>query len=238
LEDLWPFNEEIVARAVAASELPVISGVGHEIDFTICDFVADLRAATPSAAAELITEGIYQSIQFLGTAPVRMRALLEQQYAEKLEQFRTAHGRLMRMHPRRRMNDWLQRLDDLRSTLTRCVTRGLRERNLAVRRADERLRRVRPVLELARRKELVQLESSRLHELMRHQFRKRRDSLSALEARLRLLGPEQVLARGYSITTNANTGEVVRDSEQVRDGDTLKTRLKAGEIRSVVAKKS
>src|SRR5204863_5908611 len=83
LEDLWAFNEEIVARAIFHSALPVVSAVGHEIDFTISDFVADLRAATPSAAAEIITEGVFSSCEFIASAADRMRQLVEQQLDEK-----------------------------------------------------------------------------------------------------------------------------------------------------------
>src|SRR5207249_8468374 len=85
LEDLWAFNEEVVARAIFESALPVVSGVGHEIDFTISDFVADLRAATPSAAAEIITEGVFSSGPFIAEAGGRLRQLLDRQLADKFE---------------------------------------------------------------------------------------------------------------------------------------------------------
>src|SRR4029077_8428533 len=86
LEDLWAFNEEIVARAIFNSSLPVVSAVGHEIDFTISDFVADLRAATPSAAAEIITEGVFSSFEFVGEAARRIRQLTRQQFERKADE--------------------------------------------------------------------------------------------------------------------------------------------------------
>src|SRR5262245_27104304 len=121
LEDLWAFNEEIVARAIFESALPVVSAVGHEIDFTISDFVADLRAATPSAAAEILTEGLFASRQFVGEAGRRLR----QWVRERLEWRREAVGdwsrRLTRLNPRRWVQDRLQYLDELLAALSRAL---------------------------------------------------------------------------------------------------------------------
>src|SRR6185369_937366 len=100
LEDLWAFNEEAVARAIFESALPVVSAVGHEIDFTISDFVADLRAATPSAAAEIITEGVFSRCKFLAEAGSHLRELAGQRLDEKEDALAQARQRLMRMHPR------------------------------------------------------------------------------------------------------------------------------------------
>ncbi|HOB33268.1 MAG TPA: exodeoxyribonuclease VII large subunit, partial [Verrucomicrobiota bacterium] len=130
IEDLWAFNEEIVARAIFDSAVPVVSGVGHEIDFTIADFVADLRAATPSAAAEIITEGVFSSCAFVSQASGRLQHLLRQRLRDKQEEFEDAARRLARMHPRRRFNEWLQRLDDLHASLLRCVQSGARSQKL------------------------------------------------------------------------------------------------------------
>src|SRR5262249_61536868 len=111
LEDLWAFNEEIVARAIFHSDLPVVSAVGHEIDFTISDFVADLRAATPSAAAEIITEGGFSSCQFISEVHSRIRQLWLQQLAIKQQSLARAAHHLARKHPRRRFREWDQRLE-------------------------------------------------------------------------------------------------------------------------------
>ena len=131
LEDLWAFNEEVVARAIFESRLPVISAVGHEIDFTISDFVADMRAATPSAAAEIITEGVFSSCQFLSGVGDRMRELFRQRLEDKEYEVEQFLQRLARVHPRRRFDEWLQRLDDLQNSLSRCVRQGTRDRQTA-----------------------------------------------------------------------------------------------------------
>ena len=208
LEDLWAFNEEIVARAIFESAIPVVSAVGHEIDFTIADFVADVRAATPSAAAEIITEGFFASRQLVADLIQRM----------------------IRVHPRRRMNERLQQLDDLQVGLLRCVRQGTKGRQVAWQNLATRLLRVRPAQRLQQRRELLKTNRQRLRELAQGHLRNWQNRFGATEARLRLLGPEQVLARGYSITTDAKTGKVLREAAGVKSGQRLKTRLKAGEI--------
>jgi exodeoxyribonuclease VII large subunit len=215
LEDLWAFNEEVVARAIFESAIPVVSAVGHEIDFTIGDFVADVRAATPSAAAEIITEGVFASRQLVVDLTQRM----------------------VRAHPRRRMNELLQRLDDLQAGLLRCTRQGTKERQVAWQNLAERLLRVRPAQLLRQRRESLVVSRRRLHELTQVHLRNWKNRFGATESRLRLLGPEQVLSRGYSITMDAATGKVLRAAKDVKVGQHLKTRLKAGEVLSKVDKR-
>ena len=236
LEDLWAFNEAVVARAIFDSALPVVSAVGHEIDFTISDFVADVRAATPSAAAEIITEGVFASYEFLAEASRRLRQLARQQLEDKRYGLEQTTQRLARVHPRRRLNDWLQRLDDAQASLLRCAKQGARRQRLTWQNLSERLGRVRPALVLKQRRESLTQLDHRLHAEMRQQLEARKTGLAALEARLRLLGPEQVLARGYSITTDDASGKVLRAAKQVKPGQRLKTRLMAGEVFSTVEK--
>ena len=234
LEDLWAFNEEVVARALFESALPVVSAVGHEIDFTISDFVADLRAATPSAAAELITEGFFSSREFVRETTRWLRRKTEQRLAGVHEQLEQLTDRLARAHPRRKIDERLQRLDDLHAALFRGVRGQLRDRQSRWQLARQGLMRLRPVTQLVRRRETVEQLTRRLRELARHQADGVRKRFVELETRLRLLSPEQVLARGYSITMDANSGEVLRDANQVKPGGALKTRLHRGEVRSVV----
>jgi exodeoxyribonuclease VII large subunit len=214
LEDLWAFNEEVVARAIFDSAIPVVSAVGHEIDFTISDFVADIRAATPSAAAEIITEGVFASRQLVMSLVRRMA----------------------QAHPRKRLDESLQRLDDLLASLLRCGKHGVRERQVACQNLAMRLRQVRPKQLLQQRRELLNLNRQRLRELAHLRFRDLKNGLAATEARLRLLGPEQVLARGYSITMDAATGRVLREAGKTKPGQALKTRLAQGEITSHVSR--
>jgi exodeoxyribonuclease VII large subunit len=141
-----------------------------------------------------------------------------------------ATQRLTRVHPRRRLNDWLQRLDDAQASLLRCVKQGARRHRLAWQNLSDRLARVRPGVLLGQRREVFGQVGRRLHEQVRRQLEASRNALGSLEGRLRLLGPEQVLARGYSITTDAATGQVLREAREVKASQRLRTRLKAGEV--------
>ncbi len=234
LEDLWAFNEEVVARAIFHSALPVVSAVGHEVDFSISDFVADVRAATPSAAAEIITEGFFSSCQFVAQAAGRIRQLVRQRIEDKGYILEQTNRHLARMYPRRRFNDWLQRLDDLQVSLARCAKQSLRERRAASRGLWDRLNRLRPAALLKQRREALLQRTARLHEQAHRRLERLRHQIATLEARLRLLGPEQVLARGYSITTDALTGKVITEAAVLKTGQVLRTRFKRGSATSKV----
>jgi len=230
LEDLWAFNEEAVARAIFESAVPVVSAVGHEIDFTISDFVADVRAPTPSVGAEIITEGVFASREFVAEAPGLLRRRVRQGLETAALEFQQLQGRLTRAHPRRRLDEFLQRLDDLQNGLVRCAKQGTKERQVVWRNLATRLLRVRPAQWLRQRHDHLKTTRQRLDELAQGRWRNWQNRFTATETRLRLLGPEQVLARGYSITMDAATGTVLREAVKVKAGQRLKTRLKTGEI--------
>jgi len=234
LEDLWAFNEEVVARAIFESALPVVSAVGHEIDFTISDFVADLRAATPSAAAELITEGPFASRQFVIEAGRRLRQLMRSHLDSTRDEISRLAQRLARVHPRRRLQEQLQYLDDLQTALVRCARQGWREQRTRWQNLGQRLARLKPAMVFAQRRDRLGEMRRRLREQSRGGLLQHRNRFVHLQSRLRLLGPENVLARGYSITTDAASGHVIRAASEARPGQRLKTKLKSGEVRSVV----
>jgi exodeoxyribonuclease VII large subunit len=230
LEDLWAFNEEIVARAIYRSALPVVSAVGHEIDFTISDFVADVRAATPSAAAEIITEDVFSSCQFVAGAQARLAQLARQQLQDKEYRLAELRQRMARVRPRRRLDDLLQRLDDRQASLSRCLKHAVLTRRLQFQNLCERLSRVRPQVLLNQRREAFSRTRHRMDEHARHRLGELKSRLETLQARLRLLGPEQVLSRGYSITADAETGRVLRQPTEVQPNQRIRTRLQHGTI--------
>lgn len=234
LEDLWTFNEEAVARAIASSEIPVISAIGHEIDFTIADFVADFRAATPSAAAEILTQDYVASREFVESAAERIGFLVRQRLARTREQVDALQRRLSRLHPRRQLEERGQQLDDLQASLLRLAQRGLKDRASRLEHQRHRFLLVRPAAIVIRRREILQGLRRRLPSAFAHRQKNLQSRLDSLAARLKLLSPQNVLNRGYSITLDVETGSVIRSADQVSTGQSLRTRLASGEIQSTV----
>jgi len=236
IEDLWCFNEEIVARAIAASAVPVVSAVGHEIDFTIADFVADLRAATPSAAAEVLTQHYVESRGFVAEAGERLVDAADRALSERSEDLDGLRRRLVRSHPRRRMEVRSQQLDDALEGLRRGVARISRERRRNLADRLQRLAAARPTARLKAWKQSLGVATAALASGPAAGLEVRRRRLAELETRLRLLAPQAILDRGYSLTLDAETGRVVRNAAEIRSGTRLRTRLQHGEVTSVATR--
>ncbi|MFZ4395513.1 MAG: exodeoxyribonuclease VII large subunit [Kiritimatiellia bacterium] len=232
IEDLWCFNEECVARAIARSEIPVISAVGHEIDFTISDFVADVRAPTPSAAAELVVGRKEDFEAALRTQTRTLRQLLRQRLTELHGRLDIARASHVFHAPRQSVERAAQALDGLELRLKQALAgAGARQR----RRLDE----FRVRLQLLRGSRL-QGVAGRLDALLRRMthaapmaLQRRQQQVSALERQLRALSPVAVLERGYSLTRMSD-GTLVRSVRQVPVGTRLRTQVADGTMESVV----
>ncbi len=234
LEDLWAFNEEIVARAIAASCLPVISAVGHEVDFTISDFVADLRAPTPSAAAELITEGVFSSWEFIVDSGGELRRLARRQLRLRAEVSNHLCRRLSALHPRRLLNLHRQRLDDFEAAMVRAARARLESGFLITGQLARQLSTHRPETVLNRERERLRQLTELAAERVRRNHGRMQSALDQLGEALRLLSPLNVLERGYSITRNADSGRLVASAGDVKKGDCLATTLSDGKVISEV----
>ena len=233
LEDLWAFNEEAVARAIHASSVPVVSAVGHEIDFTISDFVADARAATPSAAAEIITAAAVTLSDSLATTGERLTWLARRRRESFKEHTATIAHRLGRCHPRRRLQERMQRVDELHTDLQRAAQSHRQKFSTHWRGLAERLLRVHPELVVRHRRQQVAQLAARLHERKGHRLDSAAQRLTRLVDRLRLLGPANVLARGYSITQNLKSKKVIRSVKDAPSGTRLSTQLFDGSVESM-----
>jgi len=223
IEDLWAFNEEVVARAMVASPLPTISGVGHETDTTIADYVSDLRAATPTAAAELATQGWHEAADKI--ADIGMALGRAMQYRIARQQQGVDHLSLRLIHPATRLAHARNRLALLGSQLDASLARSLRRHRDRLNRAALGLSRSSPRTE--RRSGHVRLLAQRLDAASREQQQKRRSALDNIAAALAHLNPQATLARGFSIVRDAN-GDLVTDAACLYAGQIVNLHLARG----------
>ena len=231
LEDLWSFNEEVVARAIHASAIPVVSAVGHEIDFTIADLVADLRAATPSAAAELVSPDLQEVAARIAQGRQRLVQAMGQRLRRETRELALLERRLI--SPRRRLEQHFQRLDELLARLPTALTTQLSLKRSQLRALAARIGALSPRSRLAAHDRQVQHARHRLLTAMRRQLDLREARLTRCERVLRALGPGATLERGYALVTDAE-GRLVRDAATLAPGDVLTTRLARGRVESSV----
>ncbi len=235
LEDLWCFNEEVVARAIAACPIPVISAVGHEIDFTIADFVADLRAPTPSAAAELAVpdaEELRERLKSLRRRMIRAGGERIGRLALRLESLRRG---VLQRGGERLLREPAMHLDKLRMRLSLAAggrLRGLRGKLDAIRSVHQARH---PLVILRQRGERVAAARVLFQRTLAEQLAQRARRLESLRGMLRALGPESAFQRGFSITMGPD-GKVLRSKDAVRPGEQIITRLADGSLLSRVEK--
>ena len=233
LEDLWCFNEEVVARAVFASRLPVISAVGHEIDFTIADFAADLRAPTPSAAAELLAPDRMDLLASLRQSQQRLQRRLHQTLDAARRELDLASRRILRRDAERLMLPWQQRLDATAEALERAVSQCLADSTAAAQRLQHRLELRRPDRMLGERQLKLLHLRAQLTALTEAAMERRQAALRTCAGLLRTLGPQSVLDRGFSCALDLS-GRIVRDAARLTAGEEIEVRFCKGRARAVV----
>ena len=231
LEDLWAFNEELVAREIYAATVPTVSAVGHEIDFSIADLVADARAATPSAAAELISTDQNELLLHLDSLRDALGRSLRRQFKSLNEQVVLLRKRVR--HPGHALSQQRNSLMGLSNNLQRATERQVTNRKAQARQLGIRLANQHPRQRLARHQLQAQQLSQQLQQRIRQRLRDMRSAVTHQEKLLASLGPEQTLSRGYAIVTGEN-GTVIRRATQAKAGDALRVKLDSGALTTTV----
>ena len=226
LEDLWAFNDEALTRAVAECPIPIVSAVGHEVDTGLTDFAADLRAPTPSAAAELVSPDLSVVSQRLAGLHRRLRWVMAQQLRTPQERLRHLSQRLR--SPRQHLEQSSQRLDELHNRLQRQMQHRLTLLQGRLQPSQQRLARLSPERLLLDRQQQLAALNKRLPQPIQRQIQQQQVQLAGLSKRLQTASPLETLARGYSITFKGD--EAVRSVKQLQAGDTLTTRLADGAV--------
>nr|WP_264291198.1 exodeoxyribonuclease VII large subunit [Vibrio fluvialis] len=233
LEDLWCFNHEIVARTIAASQIPIISAVGHEIDVTIADFVADVRAPTPSAAAELVSRDNSHKKQAFQGYEHKLASAMRHYFAEQKVSLKQLQYRLDKQHPMYRLQRQQQQLDELSMRLERAVQKQLNGTRQHLAKQQHRLQLLSPEKTLREQRYTLALRERNLIDAMQRQLVMSQHRFTRLIDKLDTVSPLATLSRGYSITQTAQ-GKIVRQATDVKTGDQLITRLADGDVHSTV----
>lgn len=234
IEDLWAFNDEAVARAIRSLPMPVVTGIGHEVDFTIADFVADLRAPTPSGAAELVVpDGATWRTGFARLAQ-RLLQALRRQLRNDSDYLVAMRRRLALAHPGQRLRQNAQRLDELEQRLGSRVQLLLSDRRHRLQTLTTRLARTSPKAEVQRLTHRHAVLDERLRRALPQQLEVLRQTLGTLARTLDAVSPLATLDRGFALVTRVTDGALLRDAGAVGTGDLIDTRLAKGTLRARV----
>ncbi|MCU7796719.1 MAG: exodeoxyribonuclease VII large subunit [Candidatus Thiodiazotropha sp. (ex Myrtea spinifera)] len=230
LEDLQAFNDEAVARAIHDSQIPVVCGVGHEIDFTIADFVADQRAPTPSAAAELVAPDQQAWRQGLLLLSQRLNRHQTRKLQQLRDLFTGVEKRLHKQHPMQRLQQSSQRLDELGQRLRQGMHLRLLQQSRGLEQLQARLAGQSPTRRLERLAVTQQQLNERLQRTMTQRLEKARNRLGQLARDLHTLSPLNTLGRGYAIVSRSEDGRIVRSYKEVKHGEHVTARLSQGKL--------
>ncbi|TXH67821.1 MAG: exodeoxyribonuclease VII large subunit [Thiothrix sp.] len=229
LEDLWAFNEASVAEALSASQLPVITGIGHEIDFTIADFVADVRAPTPSAAAELVSPDSASLLARVNALHLHLQRAIQQTVSAHTQHLKQLEQRLQRQHPLQDLQQKAQRLDELELRLQRALERKLERLQLRLQILEQRLHWQNPAPQIQQWQLQLRHSYQQLLRAMEQTLDKHQQALGLQAARLQAYSPLATLERGYALVLNSE-GQVIKSVHKVKNQARVTIRLQDGDL--------
>lgn len=233
LEDLWPFNEESVVQAIYDSNLPIISAVGHEVDTTLSDYVADLRAATPSAAAELVASDSSELLDKITTFEQRLINAVNRRNTALLQQHNHIQHRLAQVHPEQQLRVQQQKHDELSLRLSIAMQRLMAQATQQPKQLQQRLNQLSPVKVITKQQNQVQQQEQRLIHAMQSSLQHKRKSFVHLIEQIQLVSPLATIARGYSITRSRDN-EVINSISQVALNEEITIQVSDGSIKAKV----
>ncbi|CDG21132.1 Exodeoxyribonuclease 7 large subunit [Xenorhabdus poinarii G6] len=233
LEDLWSFNDEHVAQAIFHSQIPIVSAVGHETDVTIADFVADLRAPTPSAAAELVSRNQIELLRQIQSLQQRLEMAMDYFFAQKQRASNVLHHRLQQQSPDLRLARQQHHLAELRQKLVDRLLRRLKQSLISYEKLNQRLLQTHPGREIQHYRQAIQQFDFRLQQAIERHLSHNREKFAVSCSRMEAVSPLATLSRGYSISETSD-GKLLKQVKQVKAGESVKTRLQDGWIESQV----
>ncbi|TAN64637.1 MAG: exodeoxyribonuclease VII large subunit [Methylobacter sp.] len=234
LEDLWAFNEELVARAIFDSKIPIISAVGHETDFTIADFVADWRAATPSAAAEYASPDQQQWLSRFISLESQLQQQLQRKLNQKQQTLDWLSRRLQQQHPGQKLAGNARRMEELEARLKLAIHAKIRHMTGIIEAKTAKLGQHNPALIINSHRQRQNYLRQRLFAAIRHKLEQFNQRLLNSSQTLHAVSPLATLSRGYAMAINPDSGEIIRSAEQLKPGDMVQTRLAQGRFTSLV----